>query len=139
MSVLSLPLLPALLVSLCAVLLAAPAHAGGDIIKCVDAEGHVTLTDGACDSGVATMLVAATAPMAPGQRATAAIERVAVHAGAVGPAVSAPAAARERASTARPRLMLAGDVATLRAARSSLRALDDAAASMRQQRLAGLN
>jgi hypothetical protein len=40
-----------------ALLLAAPAMAG-EIVKCVDGSGHVTLTDQPCDAGAATFKLA---------------------------------------------------------------------------------
>lgn len=45
--------------------LAAPSHAGGNIVKCVDGTGHVTLTDQPCEAG-ATMVRLASMPAEPG-------------------------------------------------------------------------
>ena len=42
--------------TIAATILAAPAAmAGNDIVKCVDADGHVTLTDQPCAAGAATV------------------------------------------------------------------------------------
>jgi hypothetical protein len=47
---------------------AAPvAMAGNDIVKCVDAEGHVTLTDQPCDTGSATVRLASETPQPEAQ------------------------------------------------------------------------
>ena len=112
----------------------APAFAGGDIVKCVDADGRVTITDHQCGSGVAKVLVAGS-------------DNVAEQA----PLVKAPKSATQRLAQPtvvehdnwvdpRPHSkMLARDAATLRAARTSLQVLDDAATSNRQQRMAGIN
>lgn len=123
-SPLSFTLCSALIAGLCAVVFAAPAWASGDIVKCVDGAGHVTVTDSDCGTATATVLVAAApAPVALAQRVTR----------------TAPPE-RIRGVSPRPRSsMLAGDAATLRAARSSLQALDEAASSARRQRLAALN
>ncbi|WP_426109696.1 DUF4124 domain-containing protein [Massilia sp. PWRC2] len=112
---------------LCAAVLALPAWASGDIVKCVDGAGHVTLTDSDCGSASATVLVAAARP-AP------VVRRVAPLVPGGAPLEHAAwVSSRPRSST------LAGDAATLRAARSSLQALDEAASSARRQRLAALN
>jgi hypothetical protein len=41
--------------ALAAAVAAPVAMAGNDIVKCVDADGHVTLTDQPCDTGAATV------------------------------------------------------------------------------------
>ena len=46
---------------------AAPALAGNEIVKCVDAGGHVTLTDQPCEGGAATLRLAGDAAQAPSQ------------------------------------------------------------------------
>jgi hypothetical protein len=115
-----------------------------DIVKCVDQDGRVTLTDNQCSAGVQTVVVPASAeaPAAP-----------AADAQAVDPAAAtaAPAPARrvtrmaftpmpiQHDSWSAPRgksRMLARDVETLKAARLSMQVLDQASASNRQQRLA---
>ena len=130
-----------------AMLAASAAFAGADIVKCVDQNGHVTLTDSQCSEGVQTVVVpgsadapaaasedvqpadTATLPAAPAARRT--IQRIVV----------APAQ-MQRDSWSAPRpsgRMLARDVETLKAARLSMQVLDEASASIRHQRLAGLN
>jgi hypothetical protein len=111
-----------------------------DIVKCVDQDGRVTLTDNQCSAGVQTVLVAASAE-AP----------AAADAEAVEPVTAVPAPARrvtrmaftpmpiQHDSWSAPRgksRMLARDVETLKAARLSMQVLDQASASTRQQRVA---
>ena len=111
----------------------APAFAGGDIVKCVDADGRVTITDHQCGSGVAKVLVAGSdnvteAPLVKASKSAA--QRLAQ------PVVV------EHDNWVDPRphsKMLSRDAATLRAARTSLQVLDEAATSNRQQRMAGIN
>ncbi len=103
--------------------------AGADIVKCVGADGHVTLTDQPCQGG---------------ERSVALL--------AGGEAGNAPAAAPTVASTLRtarerlsagglrrldpPSRSLARDVATLKAARRAMQLMDSAAASLRARRIA---
>ena len=101
-----------------AALLAAPALAG-EIVKCVDSDGHLTLTDQPCASGSATGPVSRDTAPAPPQR----------H---VLPAAELPQPAWKRPHLAAP-VRLARDVATLKEARRML-LLQDA-----RPRLAGLN
>jgi len=101
-----------------AALLAAPALAG-EIVKCVDRDGHITLTDQPCASGAATVPVSRDTAAAPPQR----------H---VLPAAELPQPAWKRPHLAAP-VRLARDVATLKEARRMLM-LQDA-----RPRLAGLN
>lgn len=103
------------LLSVIATLLAAPAAmAGGDIVKCVDSGGHVTLTDQPCDSGSATVrLERQDGPQA--EPVTA--QRYVL------PAVDLRHGAWKRPAVTRP-AALAGDVATLKAARQALLMLD---------------
>lgn len=54
-----------LCLSLVVAALAAPALAGGNIVKCVDRAGHITLTDQPCEAG-ATMVRLASMPAASG-------------------------------------------------------------------------
>lgn len=129
------PLLTLLLASA----FAAPAFAGGDIVKCVGADGRVTITDSGCDSGPSKVLVPAMLNTAPGEAPAAvpassprliraSIERV---------AVAPEPVMHDNFIDPRPRgKMLARDAETLRAARTSLQAIDGAT---RQQRVAGLN
>lgn len=94
------------------------ALAGSEILKCVDASGHVTLTDQPCESGArATRLVSNAAPESP----TAAADEV--HPTAVQRYEALPAMQRQH--NWRPRVPqndrpLARDVATLKAARAQL-------------------
>jgi hypothetical protein len=110
-----------------AAIAAAPAAlAGSEVLKCVDAEGHVTLTDQPCESGTrVTRLVAAASPETAADMPTAA---VATQAPAVQRYAAAPALQRQQswrprvaAQTDRP---LARDVATLKAARAQLLLID---------------
>lgn len=153
MPVRSHTLLSALLGLASAALLATPArpaHAGDAIVKCVDSDGRVTVTDRDCDGGVATVLVAATDSVATVTTVTKVTKVTKLSTTDTDtPLAQRPGTARQAAnmapqtqrwSTPRARTaMLAGDAATLRAARSSLQALDDASAAARHQRLAGLN
>lgn len=125
-----------------AMLAASAAFAAGDIVKCVDQNGKVTLTESQCSDGVQTVLLAgdapavaadaaagdATIPAAPARRAT---QRVAYTPAAIDHDTwTAPK------SNGRP---LARDVETLKAARISMRVMDEASSTLRHQRLAGLN
>jgi hypothetical protein len=110
-----------------AAIAAAPAAlAGSEILKCVDAGGHVTLTDQPCESGArATRLVSNAAPESAAVGAPAAVGEV--HPMAV-QRYEAPAA-MQRQHNWRPRVPqsdrpLARDVATLKAARAQLLLID---------------
>lgn len=126
-----------------AMLAASAAFAGGDIVKCVDQNGKVTLTENQCSDGVQTVLVAGDAP-ALAADATAAETPLAVAPAArraIQRVAFTPAAIQHDSWTApkssgRP---LARDVETLKAARISMKVLDEASSSSRHQRLAGLN
>lgn len=122
---------------------ASAAFAAGDIVKCVDQNGKVTLTENQCSEGVQTMLVAGDPPAATA--ADVAVDTVAPVAPAPRRAIQrvafTPAAIQHDSWTApksnsRP---LSRDVETLKAARLSMRVLDEASATNRQSRLAGLN
>lgn len=106
-----------LLSMIAAVALAAPALAG-DIVKCVDSNGHITLTDQPCASGSVTMPVSRDTGAPPPQR----------H---VLPAAELRHPAWKRPNLAAP-AKLARDVATLKEARRMLM-LQDA-----RPRLAGI-
>jgi hypothetical protein len=106
-----------LLSIIAAAVLAAPALAG-EVVKCVDSNGHVTLTDQPCASGSATM---------PASRDTGAPpQRHVLSAGEL------PHVTWKRPNLAAP-VKLARDIATLKEARRML-LLQDA-----RPRLAGLN
>ena len=110
-----------------AAIAAAPAAlAGSEVLKCVDVEGHVTLTDQPCESGARmTRLVAGSAPEGvqdtPAQAAAMPAPMVQRHQAA--PALERQQSWRPRipAQTDRP---LARDVATLKAARAQLLLID---------------
>jgi hypothetical protein len=107
-----------LLSMIAAVALAAPALAG-EIVKCVDSNGHVTLTDQPCASGsVATPVSRDTGPLSAQRH--------------VLPAAELPRVTWKRPNLAAP-VKLARDIATLKEARRMLM-LQDA-----RPRLAGLN
>jgi hypothetical protein len=107
-----------LLSMITAAVLAAPALAG-EIVKCVDGNGHVTLTDQPCAPGAIATPVSRDTGTPPPQR----------H---VLPAAELPRVAWKRPNLAAP-VRLARDVATLKEARRMLM-LQDA-----RPRLAGLN
>lgn len=142
-----------LLASTAAVMIAVPAtpaFAGGDIVKCVAADGTVTLTDGQC-SGVSKVIVLASMNTAPDVApATGVVSAASPAVLPVGEAPARPLRAglqktgltvepvqHDNWIDPRPRAkMFDRDAATLRAARTSLQALDEASAAARQQRLA---
>jgi len=107
-----------LLSIIAAAVLAAPALAG-EIVKCVDSDGHVTLTDQPCASGSASV------PLARDTGAPVRERHVL-------PAADLPRVAWKKPNLAAP-VKLARDVATLKEARRMLM-LQDA-----RPRLAGLN
>ena len=122
---------------------ASAAFAGGDIVKCVDQAGKVTLTENQCSEGVQTVLVAGEAPAvaagaaaADATLAVAPVARRAIQRVAYTPAVLQHDSWTAPKSAGRP---LARDIETLKAARLSMRALDEASSTVRHQRLAGLN
>jgi len=118
---------PARLLSMiAAAALAVPALAG-EIVKCVDSDGHVTLTDQPCAAGAAIVPLARDVAL-PAARDTAA-PSAQRH---VLPAAELPQPAWKRPNLATP-ARLARDVATLKEARRMLM-LQDA-----RPRLAGLN
>ena len=106
-----------------AAVLAAPAMAG-EIVKCVDGNGHITLTDQPCNADAATVPLARDA--LAGSAAASSPQRHVL------PAAELPQPAWKRPNLATP-ARLARDVATLKEARRMLM-LQDA-----RPRLAGLN
>lgn len=129
-----------------AMLAASAAFAGGDIVKCVDQSGKVTLTDGQCSDGTqAVVLEAEGSAAAPAESVVAAdadqpaapvVRRAATQRVAYAP----QPVQHDSWSAPRPASrMLARDVETLKAARLSMQVLDDASSSTRRPRLAGLN
>jgi hypothetical protein len=131
---------------LTAMLAASAAFAGADIVKCVDQEGHVTLTDSHCSAAVEKVVVAASEETP----ALASDEVIAAPAAPAAPAVRRMTVQRYLLPPAQPRQTnwsttppasraLARDVETLKAARSSMKVLDEASAALKHQRLAGLN
>jgi hypothetical protein len=97
------------------------AMAGTDIVKCVDPQGHVTLTDQPCESGAtATRLVQdGGVSSASAQQADA----PAVRQRHVLPVVDTPRQLTQRQIMDRP-APLARDIATLQAARRALMLMD---------------
>ncbi len=113
------------------------ALAATDIVKCVSADGHVTLTDEACQSNERSVtMLAATEEADPALAAPAGV-------------IAAARAPRPRAHPAivhdtftrldPPSRAMARDVLTLKAARQAMQLMDGAASAMRAQRLAGLH
>jgi hypothetical protein len=93
------------------------AMAGNEIVKCVDASGHVTLTDQPCEAGSATVRLSSETPLPQRKVVTPAELR---HDGWKRPQVVRPAP-------------LSRDVATLKAARRMMMLQET------RPRLAGLN
>lgn len=130
-----------------ALLAASAAFAGADVVKCVDQDGHVTLTDAQCGAGVQSVVVAGVAEGAPQAAAEQAADTAMLPATAAGRRVAtqrvafAPAQIQHDSwSSKRPSgRMLSRDVETLKAARLSMQVLDEASATARHQRLAGVN
>ena len=118
---------------LASLILAPFCFAGTDIVKCVGANGRVTLTDQPCQGGERSETV-----LAGGRSA----DEDSTPSSAAAPArrlapERLPALAR--ATLARldpPSRSLARDVATLKAARRTMLLMDDTASALRAQRLA---
>lgn len=124
-------------VSLAGLLAISGGVARADIIKCVDAEGHVTLTDQDCPRNEAVLAqqeVAAVVPMAdvPDQAPRAQVTRVVLSADA--PALPPKSWESTHAHPA-PTRSFALDAATLKAARVTMQLLD---AQTHQQKMASL-
>lgn len=92
--------------------------AGADIIKCVDREGHVTLTDQPCEPGAATVLL-------PGQAQGRQDPPERYPTPPLQPTQPAPGSRALRAGSAGHRAPLARDVTTLQAARAQLLLIDE--------------
>ena len=110
--------------AICAAIAAPPAVlAGSEILKCVDGAGHVTLTDQPCESGAqATRLVSNAAPEQYASADSAESRPLAVQRYEAPPAMHRQQAWRPQVpQRERP---LAGDVATLKAARAQLLLID---------------
>lgn len=124
-----------------AMLAASAALAGADIVKCVDQDGRVTLTDSQCSAGVQTLVVAGSADAPPAADDSAALPAAPVARRTIQRVVLASAQLRhDNWSSQRPKTkMFARDIETLKAARLSMQVLDEASATLRHQRLAGLN
>lgn len=124
-------------VSLAGLLAASGGMARADIIKCVDAEGHATLTDQDCprnEAPVALQEVAAVAPMAdaPGEAPRPQVTRIVLSAAA--PALPPKSWEATHAHPA-PTRSFSLDAATLKAARVTMQLLD---AQVHQQKVASL-
>lgn len=117
------------------ILFAGTAYAS-DINKCVTPSGSVTLTDAPCPSGAETVKVISTAAQLdePNLAPTQAI--VTPQRFTIG---RLPPRFTPMGIKMRPARAMALDVATLRAARANLHLLDNAAQSLRAQRLVSLN
>lgn len=106
--------------------------AGTDIVKCVGANGRVTLTDQPCQGGERSELVLPGSPAGTEESAFA-------PAPAQGAAPAQHMAREPLPAPARldpPSRSLARDVATLKAARRTMLLMDDAASALRAQRIA---
>jgi len=110
---------------LAAVAAAPAALAGSEILKCVDAGGHVTLTDQPCEGGAqATRLVNGAGSEGP---AAAPVATAEAHPLAVQRHEAPQSMLRQqnwRPKVAQPDRALARDVATLKAARAQLLVID---------------
>lgn len=101
------------------------ALAGSEVLKCVDAGGHITLTDQPCESGSRVTRLSSggepeSAPAAPATASQA--QAVTVQRYEAAPTLERQHAWRARVATQdRP---LASDVATLKAARAQLMLID---------------
>ncbi|TFW31521.1 DUF4124 domain-containing protein [Massilia horti] len=98
-----------------AALAAANGAAGGDIVKCIDPDGHVTLTDQPCEPGAATIRLAGEA-----QASRPAPEPYPTLPALLPPR---PVPLRRHVSTV-PHAPLARDVATVQAARAQQLLID---------------
>ena len=134
----------ALLAAAGALLLAPFAAADGDIVKCIGAEGRITLTDTACQAGERSVTVVpgvdAAAPQTAAPAAAPVADSVARTVALARKRHLAPTLARTPLGRLDPpSRSLARGVATLKAARQAMTLMDAAAASMRHRRLAGLH
>jgi hypothetical protein len=102
--------------------LALPASAGNEIVKCVDHAGHVTLTDQPCDDSSATVRLERTDRHAP------MIERY--------PAPRALPGSGAWKKPEQKRMKMGRDVATLKAARAQWLLMDAAGKPQGRQALA---
>lgn len=107
-----------LCLSLLCAALAAPAFAGADIVKCVDASGRVTLTDQPCDGGAATVRLASMPAEDSPARAVQAYPLAVEHGALPPPPPRRVMAPRVKAKP------LTQDVATLKAARANFLLMD---------------
>jgi hypothetical protein len=115
------------------------AFADGGIVKCIGPDGHITLTDTACQSGERRIMLVPGARSEPPAAAPAAPPTLARTAGLVqarlpsGPALRVPLSRLDP-----PSRSLTRDVMTLKAARQALMLMDSAADSIQHRRVAGL-
>ncbi len=129
---------------------ASVAMAGSEIVKCVDAAGHVVLTDQPCQGGTEIAFMPAPveasvpmsdAPVAPSSSGIAAsassIARTATVERFAATTQERPRTVWAKRAAAMP--TMSSDATTLRTARLNMQAADTASSLMRQQRLAGLN
>jgi hypothetical protein len=121
---------------LASVVFASSAFAGSnDIQKCVTDAGHVTLTDELCPSGTQSVKVISGPGDAEEQADAPRVRTMSTE--RFGPA-RVPARIVAQLKHSAPSRGLTLDVSTLRAARATMQMVDNASASLRQQRLAGL-
>lgn len=129
---------------------AGAAFSGTDIVKCIDARGHMVLTDQPCLSGNELALAPAPAAVGDGDAAAdaagndsadnplpaALAKSVKMQRLAAAPAERRPDPWVKRAASIAP---MTRDAMTLKAAKLNLQMLDNASSMLRQQRVAGLN
>jgi hypothetical protein len=110
--------------------MAVPAMAGSEIVKCIDAQGHVTLTDQPCSDGATTVRMAKMPADAveatPAEPYPLAADRA---------SLPPPRALQRRAPTRAKAKPMQRDIHTLKEARAQFLLLDASA----KQTLAGLH
>ncbi|NHZ61389.1 DUF4124 domain-containing protein [Massilia genomosp. 1] len=132
-------------------MLSSAVFADAEIVKCIDGDGKVTLTDARCPAAEQTVaVVAGSAELAaPDAEDDNEMALISAEAAAAPAAAAAPTIERHNSAAAWNKRELPGlrkfaegalarDVATLKAARHSLMLQDSAAQSARSQRIAAL-
>lgn len=123
---------------LAGMLCASSALAGTEVIKCTDRAGHVTLTDQPCQPGTEQEPLAPAAEP-PGVELNGAPLPAAIRTAPQRYLVTALPPARRplpAVKSAAPAQLLAGDVATLKAARLNMLLMDNGVVALRQQGIA---
>jgi len=105
--------------------------ANADIVQCIDGAGAVTFTDVPCKKSADVVRVSVSADSSSVSGGAALLARSATAAGKIHPSGSVKKPARKRG--------LALDVATMRAARSSMLLRDQESYLLREQKLAALD